>query len=47
MSQSQEGQDPDAPPNAPGWVKVLAITAVLLVLLFIILHLAGVAPMGH
>ncbi len=47
MSQTHEGQDQDTPPSTPGWVKLLGIAAVLLVLLFVILHLTGLAPIGH
>jgi hypothetical protein len=37
--------DRDPPPGTPGWVKALGILAVVLVLAFAVLHLAGVA--GH
>ncbi|MDQ6693348.1 MAG: hypothetical protein M3014_02870 [Chloroflexota bacterium] len=47
MSQAHEGMDPDTPPSTPGWVKVLGIIAVVLILLFVGLHLTGLAPVGH
>ena len=34
-------------PGAPGWVRWLGILAVALVLLFVVLHLTGNAPMSH
>ena len=37
----------DRPPSIPGWVKVFALIAILLVVLFIMLHLSGLAPTGH
>ncbi len=37
----------DRPPSTPRWVKVFAIIAILLVVLFVILHLTGLAPAGH
>ncbi len=41
------------PPPAPGdestprWVKVLGIIAIVLIVLFVILHLTGNSPRGH
>jgi len=37
----------EPPPGIPGWVKVFALIAILLVVLFIMLHLSGLAPTGH
>jgi hypothetical protein len=37
--------DRESPPSTPRWVKVFAITAIVLVLLFAGLHLTGNAPM--
>ena len=34
-------------PSTPRWVKVFGIIAVILVLLFVILHLTGKSPAGH
>jgi hypothetical protein len=33
--------DRGSPPSIPGWVKVFVIIALVLVLLFVILHLTG------
>jgi len=33
--------------RAPRWVKVFGITAIVLVLLFVVLHLTGHSPGGH
>ena len=37
----------DSAPGMPRWVKVFGIIAIVLILLFIILHLTGNAPSGH
>jgi hypothetical protein len=34
-------------PSIPGWVKAFALIALALVVLFVALHLAGLAPTGH
>lgn len=40
--------EPDADdPGTPRWVKVFGILAVVLVLLFIVLHLFGLGLGGH
>lgn len=46
---SQPSQEPNRGTDTapPAWVKGLAILAVVVVVLFIILHLTGHAPMGH
>ena len=36
-----------SPPGVPRWVKVFAIIVIVLVLLFVILHLAGGGFRGH
>jgi hypothetical protein len=36
----------DQSPSIPRWVKVFALIAILLVILFVALHLTGLAPMG-
>lgn len=46
MSQIDEGSESETPPGTPRWVIALGITALLLVLLFLILHLTGLAPTG-
>jgi hypothetical protein len=49
-SYTDEATDPEAsasPPGVPMWVKALGIVALLLVLLYVILHLTGLSPMGH
>ena len=33
--------DPGSPPSTPRWVKVFGIIVIVLVLAFVILHLAG------
>ena len=47
MSQTHVKPDRGSPPSTPRWVKVFAIIAILLVVLFITLHFIGLAPMGH
>ena len=37
----------DEATSAPGWVKLFGIIAIVLVLLFVVLHLTGLAPVGH
>lgn len=37
----------ESPPNTPRWVKVFGIVVIILILLFVIMHLTGGAPMGH
>ncbi|MFI5615579.1 hypothetical protein [Amycolatopsis sp. NPDC051903] len=37
----------DSAPGAPHWVKVTAAIAVVLVVVFVVLHLTGLAPVGH
>ena len=41
------GLDRDSPPSAPPWVYAFGIIAIVLVLLFVVLHLTGNSPMGH
>jgi hypothetical protein len=41
------GLDRGSLPSTPRWVKVFGIIAVLLILLFIILHLTGQGPGLH
>jgi hypothetical protein len=36
-----------SPPSTPRWVKVLGLIALVLVLLFVILHLTGGGFMSH
>ena len=47
--QQPEEEPPDRGPDtsAPRWVKVFGITAIVLVLLFVGLHLTGHSPGGH
>jgi hypothetical protein len=35
------------PPSTPRWVKLLALVALVVILLFVALHLTGAAPTGH
>jgi len=48
MSQTNVGPDrgstTSTPPGTPRWVKVLGIIAIVLILLFVILHLTGNNP---
>ncbi len=39
--------DRKSPPSTPRWVKVSAIIFIVLVLLFVLQHLAGGVFMGH
>ena len=41
------GPDRESPPAMPTWVRVFGVVALILVLLFIVLHLTGHAPRGH
>ncbi|MGQ0601879.1 MAG: hypothetical protein ACT4QE_09315 [Anaerolineales bacterium] len=50
MSQTHVKPDRGSPPSTPRWVKVLVIIAIVLILLFVILHLTGNSlggPGGH
>lgn len=38
---------PERPPGTPRWVKVLAVLALVLVLAFVAVHLAGGGFRGH
>ena len=48
-SGSDTGEAPDrgSPPPTPFWVKALGIIAIVLVLLFVIMHLTGHGLGGH
>jgi hypothetical protein len=39
--------NPTRYPGTPGWVKAFGIIAVVLIVLFVILHLSGYGPGGH
>ena len=41
------GDDTGRAPGAPRWVKVFAVVAIVLVLLFAVLHLTGGGFRGH
>ena len=41
MSQSHIDADDGAPPSTPRWVKVFAVVAIVLIVLFVGLHLTG------
>ena len=45
QSSQEPGRDPDI--GTPAWVKALGALVAVVVVLFIILHLTGHAPMGH
>lgn len=47
MSQTHEKLDRESAYRTPRWVKVFGIVVIILVLLFIILHFTGLAPVGH
>ena len=47
MSQTHEGPDRRSAPGTPRWVKVFGVIALVLVLLFVVLHLTGLSPMNH
>ena len=47
MSQTHKGPSRRSPPSTPRWVKVLGIIAIVLTLLFVILHLTGNSLGGH
>jgi hypothetical protein len=44
---SSMGSDQGSTTSAPRWVYVVGVHAIGLVLLFVVLHLTGVAPRGH
>jgi hypothetical protein len=44
---SHAGPDRDLPASTPRWVKVFGIIAIVVVVLFVILHLAGGGPGLH
>lgn len=39
--------DPGSPPSTPRWVKILLISFIVLILIFVILHLMGIGLGGH
>jgi hypothetical protein len=41
------GPEGDRPPGAPRWVRVFGAFAVVLVVLFVVLHLVGGGFRGH
>jgi len=47
MSQTNVKPDRGSPPGTPRWVKVLGIIAIILLVLFVILHLTGNGFGGH
>ncbi|HKQ05645.1 MAG TPA: hypothetical protein VJ464_10970 [Blastocatellia bacterium] len=47
MSQTHTGPDRGSDVGMPRWVKVFGIIAIVVVLLFIILHLTGNSLGGH
>ena len=47
MSETPPNPGRRPPTGTPRWVKILGIVFILLVLTFIALHLAGIAPTGH
>ncbi|MGI3222679.1 hypothetical protein ACRJ4B_00360 [Streptomyces sp. GTA36] len=47
MAGSPPRSDADDDDGAPRWVKVSAVVAVVLVVVFVIVHLAGGGMSGH
>jgi hypothetical protein len=47
MSRHEHEPDHESPPVTPVWVKACGVIALILVVLFVVLHLTGHAPMGH
>ncbi len=47
MSQTHEKPDRRSTPSTPRWVIVFGIIALVLALLFVISHFAGVGMSGH
>lgn len=47
MTDAVKPNDPDRPPPAPRWVKVLGVIALVIVVVFAMLHLAGRGFGGH
>jgi hypothetical protein len=41
------GSNRESPPGTPRWVKVFGIIAILLILLFVVLHLSGNRFQNH
>jgi len=44
---AQHEHDHESAPGAPVWVKAFGVIAVVVIVLFVVLHLTGHAPMGH
>lgn len=41
------GPTADRPPDTPRWVKAFGIVVLIVVLLFFVAHVTGLAPMQH
>lgn len=39
--------EPPPYPGTPRWVRLAGAAAILLLVLFVLVHLAGLAPMSH
>ena len=46
MSQTNGAPESGPPPSIPGWVKMFGIIVLVLIAVYIILHLTGLAPTG-
>ena len=47
MSQTPKRPDPASPPPLPRWVKVFGVIFILLIVLVVAVHLAGINFGGH
>ena len=46
MSQTEVAPERRSPPGTPRWVKVFGIIFIVLLLLFVVLNLTGLSPVG-
>ena len=46
-AQSEGSRPAASPPGMPGWVKAFGIVALVLIMLFVVLHLTGHGMGGH
>ncbi len=47
MSQPHKNPYRESTTGAPRWVKVFGVIAIILVVLFVVVHLTGLTPVGH
>ncbi len=47
MSQPHKNSYRESTTGAPRWVKVFGVITIILVVLFVVVHLTGLTPVGH